>query len=215
MNNQVLSVEFRNKKFTETLKVSKSGNCSRVANDELRGKRHLTDAELQKVCKAIRKKSRNPIRDELMTLMAFRHGLRVSELVNVKWQHIQMRSGQISIKRMKNGIDTLHPISDKRELLLLRRTHREQGKPQAGFVFKNERGASVSVNGYQKMFGKFSELALGVKWNAHALRHGCGTALIDRGHDLRMVQVFMGHQNIQNTTRYVHESVKQFEKIEW
>jgi len=215
LNNQVLSVDFGNKKSTETLKVAKSGNCSRVANDELRGKRHLTDAELQKVCETIRKKSRYPVRDELMTLMAFRHGLRVSELVNVKWQHIQMRSGQISIKRMKNGIDTLHPISDKREMLLLRRTHREQGKPQSGFVFRNERGASVSANGYQKMFGKFSEIALGVKWNAHSLRHGCGTALIDRGHDVRTVQVYMGHRNIQNTTVYLHESVKQFEKIEW
>ena len=42
-----------------------------------------------------------------------------------------------------------------------------------------------------------------------------GLALIDRGHDFRTVQVYMGHQNIQNTTRYVHESVKQFEKIDW
>ena len=197
------------------MKVDISGNRSRLANDELRGKRHLSPAEVNQICNAIRKKSRNPDRDELMVLMAFHHGFRVSELTNVKWQHIDLKSGQIGVKRMKNGIDTLHPISDKRELLILRRIHRNQQKPNAGFVFKNERGYPVSVNGFQKMFGKFSELALGVKWNSHSLRHACGTTLIDKGHDLRTVQVYMGHKNIKNTTVYLHESSKQFEKIEW
>lgn len=215
MKNQVVSVDFRKNKSTETLNVQDSGNRSRLANDALRGKRHLTDAEVAKVCAAIQKNSRYSDRDELMVWMAFRHALRVSELVDVKWQHFDLKAGQMAIKRMKNGIDTLHPISDKRELMLLRRVHRGQGKPTTGFVFKNERGNVVSVNGFQKMFGKFSEQALDVKWNAHALRHGCGTALIDRGHDLRTVQIYLGHKNIQNTTRYLHESVKQFEKIEW
>lgn len=215
MQNKVIQGDFSKAKLTETLKVDISGNRSRLTNDELRGKRHLSPAEVNQVCNAIRKKSRNPDRDELMVLMAFHHGFRVSELTNVKWQHIDLKSGQIAVKRMKNGIDTLHPISDKRELMILRRIHRDQSKPNAGFVFKNERGNAVSVNGFQKMFGKFSALALGVKWNSHSLRHACGTALIDKGHDLRTVQVYMGHRNIQNTTVYLHESAKQFEKIEW
>ena len=215
MNNQVVNVEFRKAKSTETLKVNRLINRSRIANDQLRGKRHLNHQEIDLVCKTIRKKSRYAGRDELMVLMAFHHGFRVSELVDVKWQHIDLRSGQIVIRRLKNGIDTTHPISSKRELMLLRRIHKAQKKPMAGFVFKNERGSPVSVNGFQKTFGKFSELALGVKWNAHSLRHACGTALIDRGHDLRTVLVYMGHRNIQNTTVYLHESVKQFEKIEW
>ncbi len=213
MKNQVVSIDSRKGKLTETLNVHNSGNRSRVANDKLRGKRHLTDPEVARVCPAIQQNSRYPDRDELMVWMAFRHAFRVSELVNVKWQHIDLKAGQIAIKRMKNGIDTLHPISDKRELLLLRRMHREQGKSTIGFVFKNERGNAVSANGFQKMFGKFSDKALGIKWNAHALRHGCGTALIDRGHDLRTVQVYIGHKKIHNTTDYLHESVKLFDKI--
>jgi len=215
MKNQVVKVDFKKTKSTETLKVGISGNRSRVANDELRGKRHLTPDEIDQIIKVIRKKSRNPDRDELMVLMSFHHAFRVSELTNVKFQHIDMKSGQISVKRMKKGIDTLHPISDKRELMILRKIHRSLHKPTSGFVFKNERGNPVSVNGFQKMFGKFSELELGVKWNAHSLRHSCGTTLIDRGHDLRTVQVYLGHKNIQNTTVYLHESCKQFEKIEW
>ena len=215
MDNQVVSVDFSGGKSTETLKVHHLPHRSRTVNDQLRGKRHLTPQEIAQICKSIRKGSRYPDRDELMVLMAFHHGLRVSELVDIKWQLIDLRSGQIAIKRLKNGIDTTHPISNKRELMLLRRIHREHGKPTAGYVLKNERGNAVSVNGFQQMFGKFSKMALGVKWNVHSLRHACGTALIDRGHDLRTVQVYMGHRNIQNTTVYLHESAKQFEKIEW
>jgi integrase len=215
MVSRVVAVDFRKGKSTETLKVAKTANRSRVANDELRGKRHLNPQEVELICKSIRKDSRYPDRDELMVIVAFHHGFRVSELANLKWQHIDLKSGQVAVKRLKNGIDTLHPISDKRELLLLKRLHREQSKPTAGFIFKTERGTAVSTNGFQKMFGKFSEKALSVNWNAHALRHGCGTALIDRGHDLRTVQVYLGHKNIQNTTVYLHESTKQFENIEW
>lgn len=212
MSNQVVTVDFAKAESTETLKVERR---SRSANDQLRGKRYLSPAEVQQICSAIRKSSRYPDRDEAMVLLAFHHGLRVSELVNAKWQHLDLKSGQFAVKRMKHGIDTTHPISDKRELMLLKRLHREQSKPVAGFIFKTERGGAVSANGFQKMTNKFSEQALGVKWNAHALRHGCGTALIDKGHDLRTVQVYLGHRNIQNTTVYLHESAKRFEKIEW
>lgn len=215
MTNQVVSVDFRQAKSTEMLKVSESINRSRSANDELRGKRHLTAQEIDHICKTVRKFSRYPDRDELMIIMAFHHGFRVGELSNLKWQHIDLNACQITVKRLKNGIDTLHPISDKRELMLLKRLHRVQSKPNTGFIFKTERGTAVSTNGFQKMFGNFSEKALLVKWNAHALRHGCGTELINKGHDLRTVQVYMGHKNIQNTTVYLHESTKQFEKIEW
>ena len=215
MINKVISVDFGRQESTETLNVNKTANRSRAKNDELRGKRYLSSNEVEQICKLIRKQSRYPNRDELMVLTAFHHGLRVSELVNIKWQHIDMKAGQLAVKRLKNGIDTLHPISSKRELMLLRRLYKDQDKPTAGFVFKNERGGAVSSNGFQKTFGKFSNLALDTKWNVHALRHGCGTSLIERGNDLRTVQVYLGHKNIQNTTVYLHETSKQFEKIEW
>ena len=159
MTNQVVRIDFKQAKSTEMLKVEKSKNRSRTDNDELRGKRHLTPDEIDQICKLIRKSSRNPDRDELMVLMSFHHGYRVSELTNTKWQHIDLKTGQISVRRMKNGINTLQPISDKRELMILRKIHRSQNKPTSGFIFKNERGSPVTVNGFQKMFGKFSELS--------------------------------------------------------
>lgn len=215
MSNQVVSVDFSKGKSTETLKVDNSRNRSRVANDQLRGRRHLTPDEIELISQCIRKKSRYPDRDELMVLITFHHGYRATEICQLKWQHVQLKSMQIKVNRIKNGISTTQPIACKRELMLLRRLHRDQNKPSSGFVFRNERGQAVSVNGLQKMFGKFSEIALGVKWNFHGLRHACLTTLIDRGHDLRTVQLTGGHRNIQNTLVYLHESARQFEKIEW
>lgn len=215
MNNQVVSVDFTKGKMIKTLNVGAANNRSRLHNDDLRGKRYLTQLEVEQIRKSIRKGSRYPDRDELMVIMTFTHGYRISELTNLKWQHIDLKTNQVAIKRLKKGIDTLHPISDKRELMLLNRLYREQSKPTGGYLFKTERGTAVSTNGFQQMFAKFSVEALSVKWNVHALRHGCGTALIEKGHEVRTVQIYLGHKNIQNTTMYLHESTKQFENIEW
>ena len=215
MTNKVIRVDFKRHDLTETLKVDETTNRSRAKNDELRGKRYLSSNEVEQICKVIRKQSRYSDRDELMVLTAFHHGLRISELVNIKWQHIDLKAGQLAVKRLKNGIDTLQPITSKRELMILRRLYKDQDKPTAGFIFKNERGGAVSTNGFQKTFSKFSNIALDIKWNVHALRHGCATSLFDKGHDIRTVQVYLGHKNIQNTTVYLHESTKQFENIEW
>ena len=66
---------------------------------------------------------------------------------------------------------------------------------------------------FQQLVNRYSVKALGVKWNCHALRHGCGTAMVDAGYDIRKVQNWMGHVSIQNTTKYLHESVRQFDDV--
>lgn len=195
--------------------VMRTVTHSRKANDELRGRRHLTSPEIAAICQAIRKRSRYPDRDECMVIMCHRHGLRVGELVDLKWQHVDLRGSQLSVRRLKNGIDSTHPLACRREVALLRRLHKAQDKPSTGYLFQNERGSPVSISGFQKMFGRVSSEATGVKWNAHALRHAAGTDLIGKGHDLRMVQVYLGHANIQNTIMYTHESARQFQAIEW
>ena len=204
----------RNEKHSNST-VMLNVNKSRSRNDEIRGKRHLTKDEVLKVCDAVKKGSRYPVRDELMILMCFYHGLRVSELTGIRWQHINLKSNVLQVKRKKGSIDTTHPIFNKRVLMLVRKLHRNQGKPSTGFIFQNERKNPVSNNAFQKMIGKFSSLALGIKWNAHALRHGCGTAMIEAGYPIRKVQNWLGHSNIQNTVKYLHETSRQFDDVEF
>ena len=129
LNNQVVTVDFHRKKTekpTETLNVHNSGNRSRVTNDQLRGRKHLTPDEIELICRCIRKKSRYPDRDELLVLVTFHHGFRAYEVCQTKWQHVQLRSMQMKVNRIKNGISTTQPIASKRELMLLRRLHRGQ-----------------------------------------------------------------------------------------
>lgn len=196
---------------TETLKVPNS----RRLNDEARGRRHLLKEEVLTICETIKKGSRYPDRDECMVLMAFHHGLRVSELVSLRWQHIDLKNAQIAVQRVEEGVSNTHPIFDRRELMLLRRLHRRQGKPNTGFVFRNERDGAMSANSFQSLINRYSVKALGVKWNAHALRHACGTAMVDNKQDIRVVQNWLGHKNIQNTTVYLHESVRQFDDVKF
>jgi integrase len=190
-------------------------NRSRTANDQARGKRHLSRDEVTTICQTIRNDSRYPDRDEALVLVAFHHGLRVSETTALRWQHLDLKTGTIAIKRVKEGISNTPPIFDKRELMLLRRLHRKQNRPTTGHVFKNQRGGAVSVNSVQQLVNRHSVKALGVKWNAHALRHGCGTAMVDADYHIRKVQNWLGHVNIQNTCLYLHESAKQFDDVEF
>ena len=206
MVNQVVQGEFKKSKSTVMRKVA----SFRKINNNLRGKRHLSHSDMEVICKSIREGSRYKHRDECMVRMAFNHGLRVSELLNLRWQHISFKPHEVSIKRLKNSISGVHPILDKKEIRLLTGRYKEQGKPTDGYVFNNERGNAVSVDGMRNMFSKYSINALGIPWNLHALRHGCATHLISKGNDIRMVQNWMGHSNIQNTTIYLHESSNQF-----
>jgi len=150
VTNQVITARYRPQESTERPKVS------RTANHELRGRRHLIPAEIEQICQTLRHSSRYPDRDECMVLVAFHHGLRVSELTNLKWQHIDLKTHQMAIKRVKAGIDTQHPISDKREILLLRRLHKAQRQARTAFVFLTERQTPVSVSGLQKLFSAAS-----------------------------------------------------------
>lgn len=195
-----------------TLPVTKTRTVrTRSANDAARGRKYLTRDEVLKLEKAA-KGNRYGARDSLMIRLAYEHGLRVSELVGLKWQQIDLDgSHQISIQRAKGSLSGTHPLQGD-TVRALKRYQRECGRSH-GFVFTNERGGPVGIDGFRKMFHRLSESVMGIKWNPHALRHACGVHLINQGADLRTVQQYMGHANIQNTVAYTALTGRQFEKL--
>lgn len=205
----------RNTKSVETWKDKPTGNNSRVENDLLRGRKHMLAHEIDEVCKVVKAKSRNALRDELIIQMCYRHGLRVTEVTNLQWQHIDLETRQIQINRIKRGINNTHPLASKRELMLLTRLYKAKGKPRVGYVFITERETIITKSTIQKMFSSYSEKALGIKWNIHALRHSCGTELVTRDTHLVTTQHFLGQRNIKNTEIYVHMAANQFDGIAW
>ena len=184
---------------------------SRSANDRARGRKYLTRDEVLKLAREARK-NRYGARDSLMILMAYQHGLRISELVSIRWQQVDLDGNhQLNIQRVKGSISGTHPLQGE-TVRALKRYQRENTRSQ-GYVFTNERGGPVSIDGFRKMFHRLSESVMGIKWNPHALRHACGVHLINQGADLRTVQQYMGHANIQNTVAYTTLTGRQFEKL--
>jgi integrase len=157
----------------------------------------------------IAKGNRYGSRDALMILVAYRHGFRSSELVDLRWDQIDFERALLAVRRVKRGTQATHPIRGD-ELRALRKLQREQ-EPKSPFVFTSERGSPFTTAGFARMIERAGiGTKLGFKAHPHMLRHACGFALANKGHDTRSLQAFLGHRNIQHTVRYTELSPDRF-----
>jgi type 1 fimbriae regulatory protein FimB/type 1 fimbriae regulatory protein FimE len=181
---------------------------TRQPNAAYRTREYLTDAEVDKLIGAARC-NRYGHRDATILNVAYRHDLRASELVDVRWDQIDFNAGTLAVRRVKKGSPATHPIRGD-ELRALRRLQREQ-EPKSPFVFTSERGAPFTTAGFARLVERAGEVAgLGFKAHPHMLRHACGFALANKRHDTRALQAYLGHRNIQHTVRYTELSPDRF-----
>ena len=176
-----------------------------------REREYLTPGEVDRLVKTARSRGRYGQRDGLAILMAFRHGLRVSELCGLRWSMIDFGSQRLTVHRIKGSNGATHPIAGD-ELRELRKLARSQ---EAGtrFVFVSERGAPVSVAWFQRMLSRVgAECGLPLV-HPHMLRHATGFALADKGREVREIQDYLGHRNIQNTVGYTRLAPSRFDGI--
>ncbi len=172
----------------------------RPPNAMLRTREHLTEQEVEQLIEAA-KGNRHGHRDSTMILLAYRHGLRVSELVDLRWEQVAFTAATLHVRRVKKGTPSTHPLTG-RELRALRRLKREQ-QPASPFVFVSERGAPFTTEGFARMLQRAAAVAaIKLRVHPHMLRHGCGYKLANDGIDTRAIQDYLGHRNIQHTTRY-------------
>src|SRR5262245_10044235 len=154
--------------------VNRTVTPKRPPNSKLRTREYLTEAEVGRLMNAARK-NRWGHRDATMTLVAYRHGLRVSELVNLRWEQVDFESATLHVRRLKKGVQSTHPIRGD-ELRALRRLNRAPAK--SPFVFMSERAAPFSASGFARMIeraGRDAQFAF--KVHPHMLRHACGYTL--------------------------------------
>ena len=136
-----------------------------------------------------------------MVLMAFRHGLRASELVDLRWDQIDLEHALLHVRRLKNGSPATHPLTGK-ELRALRRIEREQDA-KSPFVFTSEGGTPFTKRGFQAMVERAGKATgFNMKIHRHMLRHACGFKLANDGVDTRTIQAYLGHKSIQHAVRY-------------
>ena len=185
-----------------------NGKVSRKPYKELRAREYLRPDEVERLMDAAKEVGRYGHRDKTLILIAYRHALRVSELVSLRWDMVDLKKGLLHVSRLKNGIDSVHPVRGP-ELRALRRLQREY--PGSPYIFVTERGGPMTDSNVRKMIKKAGDKAqLGFPVHPHMLRHSAGYKLANDGQDTRAIQHFMGHRNIQHTVRYTELSPHRF-----
>ena len=184
-----------------------------LCNGDMRSREYLTPREVDRLIDAA-KGNRWAQRDGTLILVAFRHGLRAIEACDLEWSQVDFDSATLHVRRAKNGKPATHPIRGD-EMRALRQLRRDN--PNTAYVFTTERGSPFTpdaINRLVKRLGNGSEL-LGFPVHFHMLRHACGYALANAGHDTRAIQDYLGHRSIQHTVRYTELTPTKFKDFWW
>ncbi|HEY9678852.1 MAG TPA: tyrosine-type recombinase/integrase [Drouetiella sp.] len=193
---------------SQTLFTAKSSRPPlKPTNRERREREYLTQAEVSQLIDAAKKTGRYGTRDGALILLAYRHALRVGELVDLRWEQIDFASARIHINRLKNGDPSVHYLEGD-ELRVLRKLQRATSGP---FVFSTERLGPLSTRHVRTLVARAGiEAGLTFPAHPHMLRHAKGYQLANKGIDTRAIQGYMGHKNIQHTVGYTHLSAERF-----
>jgi type 1 fimbriae regulatory protein FimB/type 1 fimbriae regulatory protein FimE len=192
-------------------RAAKTTPPTTVSSTVDRTREYLTGVEVEKLMTEARKSSRWGHRDATMILIAYRHGLRASEVCGLEWHQIELATGRLHVRRSKNGTPSVHPIRGD-EIRALRRLQREQ--PESPYVFVTERGGPMAPKSFHATIQRLGERAgMPFPIHPHQLRHACGYALANAGHDTRALQAWLGHKNIQHTVRYTELAPDRFKNF--
>jgi integrase len=182
----------------------------RQPNSATRPREHLVPAEVDKLIATARARGRGRCaqRDAAAILLSYSHGLRVSELVALRWLQFDLSDGVAHITRRKNGRPSTQPLRGP-ELRALRQLHRLW--PEGQFVLQTEGGDPWTEAGIRKMLARTGEAA-DFPWRVHPhqLRHATGYRLANDGTDTRTIQGYLGHANITHTVRYTELAADRF-----
>jgi type 1 fimbriae regulatory protein FimB/type 1 fimbriae regulatory protein FimE len=197
----------------QTSKTGKlpQGPPRREPNAERRSREYLTPAEVGAMIDAARSAGRYGHRDAALILLAYRHALRVSELVSLRRDQVDLEQGTLHVNRLKNGTPSVHPLRGV-ELRALRRLYREYN--YSPYIFSTERKGPMTASAVRKIIARAGELAeIGFPVHPHMLRHATGFYLASKGQDTRAIQAYMGHKSIQHTVRYTELSPERFKSF--
>jgi type 1 fimbriae regulatory protein FimB/type 1 fimbriae regulatory protein FimE len=199
-----------NLKLVTPRSVNRTVMPTRPPNADLRQREYLTPAEVERLIKAARH-DRYAQRNATLILVAFRHGLRASEIADLEWSQVEWgRNPTLHVRRAKNGTPAAHPIRGD-ELRALRELQRNT---TGTFVFETERGGPFTADAINRLVKRIGERAgFAFMVHVHMLRHACGYKLANDGVDTRTIQAYLGHKSIQHTTRYTELAPTRFKDL--
>ena len=171
----------------------------------------LSPQEMLSLLKAARKRS---TREWAMILLAYRHGLRASEVCGIKLADIDLKSGSISIRRLKGSLHTIQPIYQHRgqplldETASLRAWLRKRSQDGSDYLFTSQKGGKLSRIQFFRNFQKVAEEAglSAEKRHPHVLKHSLASHLVVGNANLALIRQALGHRSINSTLAYIGTS---------
>jgi site-specific recombinase XerD len=178
------------------------------------GRDFLTEAEMQRFLDAARH-GRHGVRDYLLLLLTYRHGLRVSEAIDLRLKDFDLGTARLFVRRKKGSFSTHQPLEgdEVRALRAWLREREQRSDARSSYLFLSERGPMTrqAVNYLVKAIGRRGKLRFHV--HPHMLRHSTGYYLANRGYDTRLIQDYLGHKNIAHTVKYTRTAAVRFEGL--
>lgn len=176
----------------------------------------LSEGDVKKLLAQPDEKTTRGLRDKAMLELLYATGLRVSELTSLKLKDLNLDQGYVFC-RGKGGKERIVPFGrSAREVLkmYLQVSRPKLAKRENPSLFLSTRGGSFTRQGFWKILKKqASRAGLEEKISPHVLRHSFATHLLERGADLRSVQLMLGHSQITTTQIYTHVSRSQLRKV--
>jgi site-specific recombinase XerD len=174
----------------------------------------LSPQEMLSLLKAARKRS---TRDWAMILLAYRHGLRASEVCGIKLADIDLKTSSISIRRLKGSLHTIQPLYQHRgqplldEMAALRAWLRKRPQDGSDYLFTSQKGGKLDRTQFFRNFQTVAESAgLPVeKRHPHVLKHSLASHLVAGNANLALVRQALGHRSINSTMQYIGTSDSQ------
>jgi site-specific recombinase XerD len=171
----------------------------------------LTPQEMLDLLKAARQHS---TRDWAMILLAYRHGLRASEVCGIKLADLDLKTGSISIRRLKGSLHTVQPLYEHRgqplldEAAAIRAWLRKRVADGSDYLFTSQKGGKLSRIQFFRTFQKVAKEAglSSEKRHPHVLKHSLASHLVVGNANLALIRQALGHRSINSTLAYIGTS---------
>jgi type 1 fimbriae regulatory protein FimB len=199
--------DFRNQNCRKTL-----GNLSRdnVKGEHMSELQALTQPEIHSILKLAASES---TRNHAMILLAFKHGMRASEVCSLRLNDIDLKNGTIIIKRVKGSLKSTQslidipgqPLLSEKRVLRSWLEERQQYRDPSDYLFLSQKGGKLDRSSFYRLFQSTAERAglPKVKQHPHCLKHSLGFFLIEQGIMLPSIQQALGHRSLSSTGAYL------------
>jgi integrase len=174
----------------------------------------LEPAEILAVLRSAKKKG---AREFAMIVVAYRHGMRASEVCNLRLGDLDLRNGSILVERLKGSLRTTQAIAGHRgnplldELKALSAWLRQRRDDGSDFLFTSQKGGRLDRSQFFRLFRSVAADA-GLppeKQHPHVLKHSIASHLVSANVNLALVKQALGHKSINSTMRYIATTDKQ------